>query len=855
MPFENQLLDKLLRGVLEHRQIPIRTDLIQGEKIEEAISFLPISLSENQRAALHNAWCSEISYIQGPPGTGKSHTITALMLSAIFLKKRVLMVSHKKAAVEVVRRQVEKYLGEGGLVYLGAQSEQRRHLRGQLQQLCDGAGTLAASRRVKEMHAEVESVTAKVLRLLREVEALRSQIKNGLDNERNYYQQNEDFLQRRNNFSDEFGIELNPDKFQLVTKVPKPEHYRNQLSRIHEWLHEKMPTQDGCLSRKEWLHILRVFNKANAVFNAHSGRLKPSPLATQYLLEHLELTLAHEQMVKCRARVLEDYLKQQRQLLARKEGQLQDGKDKLIRCLHRYSVQFNLLDTYSDVERFDKMLHWKAPHIIRESMSQIDFRAVTNTFPLWVGEMRNLGEFLPFVSELFDLVVVDEASQVNIAEIIPAFYRGSRFCVVGDKKQLGLNAAGLFSLNRTFEQLIWNQNFSGTISYDSAKLRALRVSESSILDFITCEMNQFATRKATLNEHFRSLPQLASFTSDHFYKEEGGLRLMKELPIHLKKKCFKAIEVGGKRESEFKVVATEVEELVKILRDLIHYSAYTKDPDLKAHGFADEDGKRPTIGVISFLTNQRSYIRTRLEEEFTEDQLAAHTLMVGTPEDFQGNERHIIIMTLGLDGTGSWSKSHYENPQRLNVATSRAICFTYTIFGGIPETADLIKRYLRHFGATWKALPANGDADSGSPALSRYAWRYHPNLRESEFEIRVDEYLKKFIEQYGGNGSLKLYNQVESCGQKRLDFVLFNECNGECCAVEVDGQCHYTKDGRSYSEAHVERISILKRAGWKVVHVPYYHWYRNGWLCDTENSKFHHYLNELYQELRTNLAI
>ena len=113
--------------------------MVAGSKVDEAINFLPILLSENQRTALHNAWCSEISYIQGPPGTGKSHTITALMLSAIFLKKRVLMVSHKRAAVEVVRRQLEKFLGEGGVVYLGAQSEQRRQLRGQLQQLCEGA--------------------------------------------------------------------------------------------------------------------------------------------------------------------------------------------------------------------------------------------------------------------------------------------------------------------------------------------------------------------------------------------------------------------------------------------------------------------------------------------------------------------------------------------------------------------------------------------------------------------------------------------------------------------------------------------------------------------------------------------
>ena len=141
------------------------------------------------------------------------------------------------------------------------------------------------------------------------------------------------------------------------------------------------------------------------------------------------------------------------------------------------------------------------------------------------------------------------------------------------------------------------------------------------------------------------------------------------------------------------------------------------------------------------------------------------------------------------------------------------------------------------------------------PALNRYAWRYHPHLRESEFEIRVDEFLHKFIAEHGGELVLKLYNQVESCGQKRLDFVLFNERNGECCAVEVDGQCHYGQDGKSYSEAHVDRIEILARAGWSIIHVPYYRWYRNGWLCDKRNDEFEDYLREFYQELRMNLLL
>jgi hypothetical protein len=399
-------------------------------------------------------------------------------------------------------------------------------------------------------------------------------------------------------------------------------------------------------------------------------------------------------------KITADFLANQRRLLSRRIESLENEQKHLVRARFRHHVTAAIQNSASDVQNFDRLLHWRNPNLILKLMEGIDYQALTRTFPLWVGEMRHLGEFLPFASELFDLIVVDEASQVNIAEIIPAFYRGSRFCIVGDKKQLGLAAAGLFALNQTFEQLIWNQHFNAeNISQAQAEERALLVSKSSILDFITCPYNRFPIPKSTLNEHFRSLPQLASFTSDQFYLDDGGLRLMKELPKNVRKQTFCAIEVHGKRDEDDKVVPEEVSELIERLKYLIRRRGYLEDPQLKTHDYTEE--RPPSIGVISVLTFQRNYIQSRIEEVFDDTEIERHNLMVGTPEDFQGNERNIIFFTLGLDGTAKWSKPHYENPQRFNVATSRAIDFTYVIFGGIPRTASLIKRYLRHFGATW----------------------------------------------------------------------------------------------------------------------------------------------------------
>ena len=196
-----------------------------------------------------------------------------------------------------------------------------------------------------------------------------------------------------------------------------------------------------------------------------------------------------------------------------------------------------------------------------------------------------------------------------------------------------------------------------------------------------------------------------------------------------------------------------------------------------------------------------------------------------------------------------------RNPNRFNVATSRAIDVTIAIVGAVPDNAQLISKFFAHFGLRPPTTHLeDGDQTQPAPTSSRFSWVYRPDARESEFEVRVDEHLHKFIRSCSGSAAVHLYNQVQACGEKRLDFVLYNSTNGECCAIEVDGRDHFCQDGRSYSEEHLSRVDILSRAGWKIVHVPYYEWYRNGWLCD-EKPEFSKWLGRFFDELRVQLGV
>ena len=68
----------------------------------------PISADSSQLRAIRDAVAGRSFVMHGPPGTGKSQTITNIIANALYMGKRVLFVSEKKAALEVVQKRLEE---------------------------------------------------------------------------------------------------------------------------------------------------------------------------------------------------------------------------------------------------------------------------------------------------------------------------------------------------------------------------------------------------------------------------------------------------------------------------------------------------------------------------------------------------------------------------------------------------------------------------------------------------------------------------------------------------------------------------------------------------------------------------
>ncbi len=67
-----------------------------------------VNADSSQALAIHDVNEGRNLVIQGPPGTGKSQTITNLIAASIAKGKRVLFVAEKMAALEVVKRNLDK---------------------------------------------------------------------------------------------------------------------------------------------------------------------------------------------------------------------------------------------------------------------------------------------------------------------------------------------------------------------------------------------------------------------------------------------------------------------------------------------------------------------------------------------------------------------------------------------------------------------------------------------------------------------------------------------------------------------------------------------------------------------------
>lgn len=268
-----------------------------------------------------------------------------------------------------------------------------------------------------------------------------------------------------------------------------------------------------------------------------------------------------------------------------------------------------------------------------------------NAVPVWGITNLSARTNLPLVPGLFDLVVIDEASQCDVASALPLLARARRAMIIGDQRQL----IHITNLSESRERIIAER-----WGLDDARASEFSYTNRSCFGLASKRINQ---SPIFLDLHFRSHPAIIGFSNEHFY--ESRLEFCSVSQVLLGESAIEWKRVQGDcRKGPNGKSRENPEEAGALARALI------EDIDkLRSLGLS--------IGVVTPYRAQADlildYLRSRLEEE------VLHNLTIATTHRFQGDERDVIYFSpvVGPSMT-KWQAAFAADENLVNVALTRA---------------------------------------------------------------------------------------------------------------------------------------------------------------------------------------
>ncbi|MEA3429470.1 MAG: AAA domain-containing protein, partial [Thermodesulfobacteriota bacterium] len=500
---------------------------------------------------------------------------------------------------------------------------------------------------------------------------------------------------------------------------------------------------------------------------------------------------------------IEDYIRQEdAPALAQRAKQIEDEINIAIAKLasfHAWSYCFSrLIEEHrrhmeawqQSMRRLGKGTGKHAPRHRREAQQHLN--KCREAVPAWVMPLHRVWDTIEPAPGMFDLIIVDEASQCGV-EALPLFYLGKKVLIVGDDKQISPDAVGLprDAVHRLMEEFLHDFQFKS--SFDV---------ESSLFDHGKL---RYGTRRITLREHFRCMPEIIRFSNDLCYSDTPLIPLRQYGPDRLPPIEHIFVDIGYREGSNNRVInKPEAEAVVAKICELCESKQYS--------------GK--TIGVVVLQGEaQGVLIEKQLLELLGAEEMEKRRLVCGNPYSFQGDERDIMILSMvaaGNERIGPFTKAADE--RRFNVAASRArdqMILFHSVSSDDLSTSCLRRRLLEFFQNTTPQEIAGIERDE----LERRASQDNrgvvdpPAPFDSWFEVDVALVLlrKHFV----------VLPQYEVAG-KRIDLVI--EGGQARLAVECDGDRWH---GVDRFEADMQRQRQLERCGWEFFRVSEAAFYSN----------------------------
>ncbi len=753
-------------------------------------------LNEEQRRAIEATFCNGLTVVTGPPGTGKSQLVSGLLVNAAWRDTRVLLASKNNKAVDVVEARVNGLGSQPAMLRAGS-GQYRGVLASTLVAILNANLSPGIKERYKaavSLHRDLavridtldREITERIRRrnrldrLEKSVEELRPNL---VDMDLGQFDWNR--IGKAKAAADELLSCLNGQARPLVG---------NSLKRTATRLFQR--------SRAD--RAVRLARNIDDVVRDHGFGLPPG--------EPLSEGRSWQQYARQVHTWLSNLLTWHEYLEAL-EGSYEERLDQI------HGEALDLRRRFQGVsEQVWKMWIENRPARLSDETRQAiarqrtalelasgggeltgeayaAFRRATETavahLGLWGCTALSAGNTLPLKPGFFDLVVIDEASQCDIASVLPLLYRAKRAMIIGDPNQLrhisGLtNTADLAALQRHGLQ----PDFTHW-SYHASSLFDLASSLAG------------PEGRITLVEHHRSHPDIIGFSDHEFYS--GKLRVV-TAPTRLKvpRTRFETshliwVDCRGQVEQPPQGGAgnrPEAERVVQTLKRLIGSSRY-----------------QGSIGIVTPFRHQAELIGQiihrdrRLSQEIRHEDIA-----VDTVHRFQGDERDLMIFSPVLSRGMPVTAYRFliDTPNLFNVAVTRARAMLVVV--GDRHAFRNSKGHLKAFESYVGRLQAGApDDEQNGPVQAAVADQTSSPWIHVLFQALRDAGLDT---EYGFR-----------LGPITLDLALFH---GERkLDIEVDTEFHRQEWTREDGASIQVRDQRLFELGWEV---------RRFWVCQVRDS-------------------
>ena len=543
--------------------------LDKNDEVFDLPLIAPFGANISQLSALKMVFKNRISIIEGPPGTGKTQTILNIIGNAVIRNKTVAVVSNNNSATSNVYEKLEKY----GYSFLCA--------------------PLGNSENINKFFDEFKPVIPELKECKTDVHKIKN-LSLGLPEyfkkenlKKQYITMLEELdLEYKHFLIDNKSVDFSKYKFKDVNTSPSS--IQDLIIKVKE------------KKKLDFFDRLSIRRKVKL-----DKKILKSNISLVFLLLHNLYYLAKQNQIKKDIKEIDKFL----------GDESFDKKVKLYISLSKDFFVTELSRLYSDRERrnYDKNNYKR------------NFSYFVKDYPIVLSSTYSIAKCTQ-AGFLFDYLIVDEASQVNMASALLSMNVAKNIIVVGDIKQLPQIDDSTFKDDN--EQLLKDLMIPKEYSYYGNSIM------SSLL-----ALYGDSIPKQMLKEHYRCAPEIINFCNKEFYNNE--------LVIYTESK---------ENEKCMRVIKTVSGNLARRSPD--GHGLYN-DREIQEIDNLIRNEKLEDIGVITPYKCQANMIQEKFKG----------IVESSTVHKFQGREKKTIIFSSVINDVNDF----VGNDNLINVAVSRAV--------------------------------------------------------------------------------------------------------------------------------------------------------------------------------------